>query len=633
MKHNIGVHIEKNAFIDNGEGMVSFPNGLVITDDTVQKNGTRYDIPSMVLDEYKGQITADHIDMLQAVIGKAINTSKRGTKVVIDAIKFAVKENALAKLAYDLLTADERYITDVSIETYGPPPDEQGVYYGARLVGLSVVVVGNNNSASTINKFIANSIEQAKQEGLDTAELEKIYKINSKETKMSEVENKDKKPKASKDKVVENKATKSEEPKAFDMEAAINSLVERVEATVKPLTEKVEALESNAFDKAAKEPEFTKADNQAKSAQTSKNRLEGLGWEDRTAEQIEFARQMLKGSNYEAAKKLNEINEFHLEGLKGENLVKNAMTIADFGNFVISPELLSEIQGCRNDYSALLNETSWRETLSTQMAWLNRNGDIDMTSVEFCDDDANGNLKPVKEYSATIRTADLEELAAVTPVCNAATRFLAADMLGDIAQGYRTDYDRKRAQLIIARLEQAVEANGNSVIYDTNPAVDALTSFISVWTEIATCTPNGIFVMNTSSYGEVMRKAITAGVSGPLATIFTSGSIPTILGKRFVVVPDDLMPTLDTAGTKTFAVDGTTVTVNHAVYYFNPTNFTGRTSGGLQYDLSTDAAYEVSGTVKSAYQRNEVVLRGSFFRGGAVLDNNQVSGLLSPGVS
>jgi hypothetical protein len=78
---------------------------------------------------------------------------------------------------------------------------------------------------------------------------------------------------------------------------------------------------------------------------------------------------------------------------------------------------------------------------------------------------------------------------------------------------------------------------------------------------------------------------------------------------------------------------GGNVTVNHAVFYANLSNFTGRTSGGLQYDLSTDAAYEDGGTVKSAYQRNELVLRGSFFRGGAIKDTDQVSALLSPGVS
>ncbi len=70
-----------------------------------------------------------------------------------------------------------------------------------------------------------------------------------------------------------------------------------------------------------------------------------------------------------------------------------------------------------------------------------------MQPVEFLDDGAtsqfpNGNLKPLSSYTTNLKTADLEELAAVTPVMNAATRFLAADLLGDVAAGYRNDYDQ-----------------------------------------------------------------------------------------------------------------------------------------------------------------------------------------------
>jgi hypothetical protein len=46
-----------------------------------------------------------------------------------------------------------------------------------------------------------------------------------------------------------------------------------------------------------------------------------------------------------------------------------------------------------------------------------------------------------------------------------------------------------------------------------------------------------------------------------------------------------------------------------------------------------EAAYEEAGVVKSSFQRNELVLRGSFFRGGAIKDSAQVAALASPGVS
>lgn len=685
-KHAVGVLVEKNQFIDEGDGLVSFPNKLVITDNTEQRNGTRYDIDTMDLSEYKGNVTADHADMLQAIIGKVRGISKVGTQVVVDAIQFASKENALARLAYNLFKGG--YLTDFSIETYGEPVDEEGVYHNAKLIGLSAVVTGNNRNAA-VNTIVTNSIKQAKEDGLDVSDLENSFltkftvnqthvdedpeeateeadkpaegnkgdvsqednkpavidedetpeqePVIKEETDMSKDE--DQKVEGEKDEKVEEQVETQEKVEnttpVFDQNAFMDALNKTLEERLKPITEKVDAMEQNAFDAKAKEPEFQKDENGAHQTKVThtKNDFSAMQWQDRHSKQINAAWEWKKLGRSEAADVLNKINEINLAELKKDGKVSNALTISDFGNFVISRELLTEIEGCRNDYTALVNATQWKETMSTQFAWLKRSGDIGMQPVEFCDDAANGNLKPISEYSATLQTSDLEELAAVTPVCNAATRFLAADLLGDVAAGYRNDYDRKRAQLVVARLEQSVEANGNSVVYDTNPAVNSLTSWVDTWAEIATCTPLGTFIFNTSTYAEVMKRAVESGANGPLANIFITGNVPTIFGRPFIVVPDDMMPSLNTAQTKVFVVDGANVTINHAVFYGNLSNFTGRTSGGLQYDLSTEAAYEDNGTVKSAYQRNELVLRGSFFRGGAIKDEDQVAGLLSPGVS
>lgn len=668
VKNRIDVHIDKNALIDEGDGVITFAGGLTITDDSEQWNGTRYDIATMDIEQYGKKVTADHIDSIQTLIGRVGNVFKQGNKVLVDSIRFAVKESAAGRLAYDLIKGG--FLTDFSVETTGMPPDDDGTYRNASLVGLSAVVVGNNKNAN-VNQAVLNSIARSKQEGLDTEKLEKVFneqekpdsaekteetplespskepekkpevgdkteesvkteaKPIKKETEMSEVTT------APEEKKVEEVKTENAAP-AFDMKELGSIIGNAVSTAVKPMQEKIEAMEQNAFDAKAKEPEFKKADNSASapvSFATDTSELAAMSYQDRHGKQINAAWDLLKRHDSKAADVLNKINEVNLAGLKKEKLVRNALTIADFGNFVISPELMSEIQGCRNNYTSLVNATEWRETLSTQMAWLKRSGDIDMQSVEFCDDGANGNLKPLSEYTASIETANLEELAAVTPVCNAATRFLAADLLGDVASGYRNDYDRKRAQLVIARLEQAVEANGNSELYNAATAVDKLNNFVDVWTQIATCTPNGTFVFNTSTYGEIMKQAVTAGVNGPLGSIFLTGNVPTIFGRPFIVVPDDLMPRLGVSETRTFTVNGVTVTVNHAVFYADLSIFTGRTSGGLMYDLSTEAAYEDNGTVKSAYQRNELVLRGSFFRGGAIKDEDQVAGLLTAGVS
>lgn len=656
-KNHRKLQIVRNSYIDEGDGVISFPNGLVITDDSTQRNNTRYDIGSMDISEYKGQVTADHEDKLSHIIAQVDNVYKVGQRVVIDKIKYLVKENPYARLAYNIMLA--RNASDFSIETYGPAPDDEGVYHDAVLVGLSQVVVGNNRNAS-LNSLVCNSLKQSIEDGLDTNDFENQfveilnseYNINNRRDNMfvtiknsrdfaiaikyknaaeDEVEA-TLEPGATVDvsedqkEAVEAQITSAEAPKAEE-ENVENKLSEIIANALTPLTEKIEAIEKDQFNKGAQKPEFKEAERK------STNKFDGMDWRERHAAQINSVWDFQRSGNSEAAATLNKLNELNLADLKKEGIVSNSMTLSDFGNFVISPELLTEIQGCRNDYTDLVKATEWKETLSTQFAWLRRSGDINMQSVEFCDDGANGNLKPISEYTASVETANLEELAAVTPVCNAATRFLAADLLGDVAKGYSNDYDRKRAQLVVARLEQAVDGNGNSIVYGDTDTVATLTDWVDAWAEIATCTPNGTFVFNTSTYAELMRRAVQNGVNGPLGSIFITGEIPTIFGRPFIVAPDDLMPTLNTAQTKSIAVDGSTVTINHAVFYANLNNFTGRTSGGLQYDLSNDAAYEDGGTVKSAYQRNELVLRGSFFRGGAIKDENQVSGILSPGVS
>lgn len=625
-KHQVGIIVNKNAFIDEGDGVISFPNGLPITDNSQQRNGTRYDIDTMDLSEYKGQVTADHVDRIDHVIAQAEGVRKSGTQVVVEKLQYFVKENPYARLAYNLIVA--RKASDFSIETYGPMPNDEGVYHNATLIGLSQVVVGNNRNAS-LNAIVHNSIQQSKDDGLNTTELEETFDKTirveashnnnvKEENNMSDVKTEDTQTEATTAKV---------EAPAFDLNALTAAMNKVMDEKLAPVSAKMAEMEQNAFDQKATEPQFTKDQNA--SAKVA-NDFGQLSYKERHAKQINAAWDLLKRSDHKAADVLNQINQVNLDALKADNKVSNSLTIADFGNFVISPELLTEIEGIRNDYSGLVNATEWRETLSTQFAWLKRSGDIDMQNVEFCDDGENGNLKPVKEYTASINTANLEELAAVTPVCNAATRFLAADLLSDVAAGYRNDYDRKRAQLVIGRLEQAVEATGNVSTYDIS---EPTSSFFDAWAELAANSINGTFIFNASTYADLMKRATVMGVNGRFADFFVTGSVPTIVGRPFIVVPDDLMPTINGANTKVYSIDGVNVTVNSAVFYADLSTFTGRTSGGLMYDLSTEAAYEDGDGVKSAYQRNELVLRGSFFRGGAVKDDEKVAAIAAVAVS
>lgn len=646
------INLNKIKVEQASESLVKFAKPLPITSDKEMYNGARYDIDSMDISKYKGLVTVNHSDNIQDIVGKVVGVSKNEKDVTIEGIDFAVEHSALARFTRDMLV--NGFITDFSIETVGPWADEENVYRNSELIGLSIVLVGNNKEA-TVSEIYTKVLNSAKESGLNVDVLNNImldnedtatnnivmYKtiknskdypvvIKYKNAEGDEVET-TLEPKASVDvsedqvKVVETQIEEAEAPKKEEPKKEEPKEEKTESKLLESVLNKLEKLEKDVFNKKAEEPAFVKAQTRE---------INSMGYKERHGVQINAAWEMLKSHDSIAASKLKEINKVHLEALQKEGFVANTITLADMGNFVISPELLKDIEGFRSDFQPLLSKVDFRETLSLQMAWLNRSGDINMQEVEMCDDGADGNLKPISEYTAGILTSNLHELAAVTPVCDAATRFLAVDLLGDVATGYRTDYDRKRAQLVIARLQQAVNATGQTEAYATDTSVNALSSFIDVWSSVAEEVSNGIFVFNYRTYGELMRRLIVAGINTDTAMgLFTTGNQSMILGRPYVVVPNELMPSLNTAETKSFTVEGVSVTINQAVFYFDPSTFTGRTSGGLKYDLSTEAAYEDGDTVKSAFQRNELVLRGSFFRGGAIRDTSRVVGLGSPGIS
>lgn len=742
--NQLNVQVERSSFIDEGDGVVSFPGGLTITDNTEQRNRTRYDIESMDINRYGGQLTGDHEDKLSSLIGEVIGVSKDGYRVGIEKIRYAINENPYARLAYDLLVGG--FSKNFSIETIGTQPDENGVYWDAELVGLSQVVTQNNYNAS-LNQLVHNSLERSKENGLDVEGIEdKILgehveavadktnndiksqakteeetpkledntitykvKVDSSEIenaialtdqlkeKLSQTNNKqenkmdeDKKvetPVVEQPKVVETPAVEEtketpvevpvvapvEEPtvvKPVEAEAEVeteteveeevveapvveepaketpqvdqNALAEAVKNAVQAeavkmqqdFDKKLEAAKveaKNAFDTSAKEPTFKKEETQK--VDKTENKYKAMSSDELYNAQVAAAWNAVKGQSIVAWDELRQINQVNLDALKEAGVVRNAITLEDIGNFVISPELHTEIVGTRNDYTAILSATNWQETDSIEFAWTERVGDINMQNVAFCDDDNDGNLKPISEYGTVVHTEKLEELAAVSVVCTAATRFAAVDLLQDAARGYRNDYDRKRAQLVIAKLEQAVDLTGASVAYNPSDDANALTVWLEALTEISDTTLSGTLIFNARTFAELKARALRAGVSGPLAEILTGGGLPTIFGMPFIVVPNDLMPSLGGSDSVTVQVDGANVVINHAVFYADLTQFRGRTSGGLQYDISSQASYEDGGVVKSAYQRNELVLRGSFFRGGAFLDRSRVAGIRQSTVS
>ena len=749
IKNQLQISVSNDGFVDEGDGIVSFPNGLTITDDSVMRSGTRYDVSTLDISTYAGQLTADHHDSLGTLIGKTIGVAKESNRIVVSAIKYAIKESPYARLAYDLLIGG--FSNSFSIETLGPYPDQQDpVYRNHELVGLSQVVVPNNYNAkiNQFNEIVHNSLERSQQDGLNTdgieekifsnqeliatdiiekesmkeeevkiSEVEETQSIESTEnvetvdaeiievenstedtkieaeadvevaeeeveteietkneaetkteTKREQVENGswvetttttttstseyiesaeekaerkarearwEEEMKAEKESdvtveihieaanqtedVTENNTNKNEEK----IEMTAQEIAEIVANAIKPLMEDIAAtkeLAQNTFDKQAKEPEFTEAEVVA-------NSYDAMTADELFGKQLNAAVAVERMQSAEGAKTLREINARNLQALKEKKIVNAATTLADLGNFVIAPELYTQIATVRTDYTAILGATTWKETNSIEFGWLTRSSDIDMTNVAIGITGDNGSrLKPISQTGYGAHSEKLEEMAAVTPISINVIKFAAADILSDIAEGYRNDYDRKRAQLVIARLQEAVNATGNTQTFDIS---DGLLGWALVTAKISDATTVGTLIFNNKTLAALKGQAI-ASENAAILTEIASGSI---LGTPFITVPNDLMPTINTTETKSFNVHGAAVTISSAVFYGDLRTFTGRTSGGLKYDVDGSASYEIDGTVYSAYQRNEIVLRGSFFRGGVVKDTSVIAAIPAISIS
>lgn len=747
-KNQLQISVSNGSFVDNKDGSISFPNGLTITDDSVMRSGTRYDINSLDITQYGGTLTGDHRDSLGTLIGKTIGVVKEGNRVAIQGIKYAVKENPYARLAYDLLVGG--FSNSFSIETIGPwPNEENNTYYAHELVGLSQVVVPNNYNAkiNQFNEIVHNSLERSQQDGLDTTGIEqtilsKVKFVKSEaveeesmtkqkndapvkeetpvteptkveEVKTEAVETEQVAPEAlAEDAAVEeatpveeptkveeetetpveapaepevevksdagvhdtsgttapqpeepqkpaegsvteepkveekteeevqgddtpteeevqNKTNKTEETLEMTAEQIAEIVAQSLATALKPVTDELAAtkeLAQNALDSQAKEPEFVKEEEVV-------NAYDGLSSDELFAKQLNAAVSVERMGSVEGRKTLDEINARNLQALKDAKIVNAAMTLEDLGNFVIAPELYNQVVGVRTNYQGLVDATQWRETNSLEFSWLSRTSDINMQPVAIgalgdvpTPDSTDNRLKPVSIPTYGPNTDKMEEMAAVTPISINVIKFAAADILADVAEGYRNDYDRKRAQLVIARLQQAVNATGNKSTYDISSGIIQFAQAVADMSDVTTV---GSLIMNSKSLAMIKGAAIDANQESLLLEIGQGA----ILGTPFVIVPNDLLPTLNSAETKTFVVQGQNVVVDQAVFYGDLRSFTGRSSGGLKYDVDGSASYEVDGTVYSAYQRNEVVIRGSFFRGGVIKDPNVISSIAATAVS
>lgn len=736
-----------NSFFDRGDGVVEFPNGLVITDDSVMWSGTKYDIESLDIDQYPGQLTLDHFDSIGGdyLIGKVEGVHKQGNKVVVDRIRYAINASENAKRAYELLKGG--FSNAFSIETIGPwADDETNTMFNHKLVGLSQVVMGNNkhavaNSISSIkhtneageeedsgectavhevrvecevepqveegDKVTTPAEAEAKTEVEETEvletldselegetcnEAEQAEEVKEEETEAEPSTDDDEKvvEESEEETEVENSAEESTEepaeetaeeaeteteteteeeveeeaPAETETETEVeNEVTESEEAVAddtdeateeEPAEEKEEAQEETNINNKVEETEMTKeeisklineaiknfADTQAAAPVTEEPEVkEAEEAKEEQAYSLEkHANLILRALKTKSAldyQELARVNNANLEALKAAGKVSNSMTIEDWGNFVLPPEMYDRLIGKRTDYSAILEATEWRETDRLEFAWLTRNGDIEMQNTAMCEarpatNPDLSNLKPITTYGATRHIEQMEHLGAVTPVCSAATKYLAVDLIADAIAGYRNNYDKKRAELVIAKLQEAVNLSDNKVAFDSSATADTkLKTFIDTLAKLSDATSTGTFVFTEKTLLKIMEY-VTPRESALGDRAFDAGKdgIKRVFGTPYIVVPNSLMPSLedDAANNPVISfipVDAAStapenIEITSTVFYGDLSLFTGYTSGGLQFDMTEYAAYEdANGVVRSAYQRDEIVLRGFFFRGGA----------------
>lgn len=579
-------------------------------------------VETEVMETPKEQSAEDRIDAIEKVVltqGEQIADIAEEQEKIVDILE-KISDKLNSEKAEEKIEAAEETIeneieekveNDISEEssekeTEGEEPEV--------VENIEVKEDGSNESTVEGEDVTLKPADEETKEAVEETQTEEVENSITEDSESEESEEETEKEDAEQkepQEIKENKMTKEELQEilnSFKAEVVNEILDAKVE---EPAVEETEAEEKN-------EPEVEK------------------NWRKRYNEQIACAWNAYRLHNIDAAQKLAKINKFNFEEKK--NKVDNAnevMTIETADDFVLPYEVDNMIHGKRTNYSAILNAVEYQTTDRLTFAWATREGDIDMQNVALCDDGADGNLKPISTYELKKGVAQMEELAAVTPICDNATKYLAVDILSDVAAGYRNDYDRKLAQLVIVRMQQAVNKTGNSVELEGTTSIEKLVEFIKATTKVSNDVVNGTFVFNAKTKAQLVEYLFSAAAEGELGKdTMTTGEFPTIFGYPYIVVPNDLMPTLGEGDVKSFKAMNNetgnidTVTINSPVFYGDLDEFRGKVSGGLKYDVSAEAAYEVAdGSVRSAWQRNELVLRGSFLRGGYIANQGAFAGL------
>lgn len=667
-KVRLNVTVNSAALSEQDEYLVLFDTPQVITNGTVQKDGSFYDISSLDVSGFTGKVYGDHFygykDVLGTIVGlRKDESAPNGGAITIDGIRFA-KNHPDALLARDLVVQN---LLELSIGTIGYT-DDDGKRTDHRLIDLSIVGMGNNDYTTV------NMRELAAQNGFDLSNY-KLTEVTSMKTKVNSADEpkKDGQPDTQQgQQVTEAPANPGTDPqiKVDPNAEPVREPAVAPQPAVEPAKAPAEQQPGNA-DNSVSRADFdalkalltnmsTPAKPQAggtietNSLQTGSpvsDKVKNMKAGERLYKQITLERSGQKQSaEYEA------INAANLEDLVAHNYMDD--TDASVGGLVPPYQLLDKITGCTTSYDKLLSQFGFNE-MGLTYGWNQRVGDIEFTPLDYCAPSDES------DFETELQTRTQERLATHTVICNKVTRFSPTNVVNMVAQRYQVAYKKALAAQFIAELQVAVtkreagltRTGGTNIAADPNGSQAypgsgqeaRLTALAGVFDSLLDCADNGLLLMNASTASKlIIDLGVTAtGASGSdgQVSVRNYDRLANALGAPIVIVPRDLLPTLGSGSTVTIprsANAGGNVTVNQAIFYLESQNWQGVTNGGLLFDIDSFASYEVavtrpvggggSGTVsvietRSAKQRGETVLFGEMYRGGGVLDWRYVGGI------
>lgn len=668
---------------ENDPFTILFEPAQEITNGTVQKDGSYYDIPTLDIDSWNGKLMSNHNtnwqDRLGTVIGKVKDTTS--DRVTIAGIRFN-RSHPEAKLAIDMAVDG---LLEFSTGTLGYTEDD-GARRNHRMYELSLVGVGNNDYTEQNDSLLAAAVHN----GIDLSKYKLkreennsmkyfIYNTNAFPVKVkfkndageeqelevpasSRVEAPSAEVAATAQEQVDTAEKPADAPAPTPAPAPAPDAPAPAENTVSKADFDALAASLNELKKNMNTPAKPNAGSfiEHNSINTGRGNTMQEKVKSMNAGQRLFQQIMLERNGQKNSEEFAALNEFNTNELM-EKGVTNAMddSAGSLGGLIPPYELLDKIVQCETNYDQFLAAFGFQDA-GLSYGWNVGIGDIEFAPVGYCAPSAQDG------FEVGLENRTQERLATHSVICNKVSRFSPVNVVNIVASRYQQAYKRALVAFALAEMQVAVDkrvagwnrASGTDVAADPNGSLDypaagqgsQVALAVQLFTDLADCVQGGTYVMNAQTAAKLILDFNLTGTGDSQSTGGTTrvnnyGALGVALGGTVIVVPNNMLPTLGTSSTVTVVrttEGGGNVTIDHAIFYTHTDNWYGVTNGALQFDIDSFGSYEVTvqktvtggggGTVtvtetRSAKQRGETVLFGEMYRGGGILDFRAIGGI------